>query len=165
MSIPTTGLTRDYIYKVLEQVKDPEIPVLSVVKLNIIHDVRIDGDTVEVDMVPTFAGCPAIDVMKASIVKQLTEAGVKEVIVHVKFKQEWSTNQITDEGRQVLKDFGLSPPPKYEGELTLETLAHAECPVCGSKNTQLLNSFGPTACRAIHHCLDCNETFEQMKPL
>ncbi|WNJ20395.1 1,2-phenylacetyl-CoA epoxidase subunit PaaD [Pontibacter sp. G13] len=158
-------LTETGILELLNQVKDPEIPVLSVVKMGIIKGVRVKDEVVEVDMVPTFAGCPAIEVMRKDIEKTCYAAGAKEVKVNVMFKQAWSTNEMTKEGKQELKDFGISPPPDYDGELTLETLAHAECPNCGSKNTQLQNSFGPTACRAIHFCKDCHETFEQMKPL
>ncbi|RMG69552.1 MAG: phenylacetate-CoA oxygenase subunit PaaJ [Bacteroidetes bacterium] len=157
--------TPDTVREILQEVKDPEIPVLSVVKMGIIHDVRVEGDRIEVDMVPTFAGCPAIEVMKRDIERSLYAAGAREVQVFVRYKQAWSTNQITEEGRRILKDFGLSPPPRIEGTVEVENLMRAECPICGSTDTRLLNSFGPTACRAIHHCNTCHETFEQMKPL
>ncbi|MDP5171230.1 MAG: phenylacetate-CoA oxygenase subunit PaaJ [Bacteroidia bacterium] len=158
-------LTRESVYQLLTQVMDPEIPVLSVVKLGIIDDVRVTGADVEIDMVPTFAGCPAIEIMKGQIIAKVKEAGAKEITVNVKFKKAWSTNQITTEGKKTLREFGISPPPSFEGEVTLELLEHAECPKCGSTKTRLMSSFGPTACRAIHHCDSCHETFEQMKPL
>ena len=157
--------TKEQIFTLLEEVKDPEIPVISLVKLGVVNDVRIDGNRVEVDLVPTFAGCPAIQVMKNDVVNRLKEAGVGEVEVAIKYKKPWTTNQITKKGRKALKDFGLSPPPEFDGELTLEVLEEAQCPKCGSNDTKLMNPFGPTACRAIHHCNNCHETFEQMKPL
>lgn len=159
------SLTRESIYELLNEVMDPEIPVLSVVKLGIVDDVRVQENTVEVDMVPTFAGCPAIELMKNQIEAKILEHGAERVQVNVLYKKSWSTNQMKPEGKKALRQFGISPPPEFEGELTLETLEHAECPNCGSTNTKLKNSFGPTACRAIHHCEDCHETFEQMKPL
>jgi len=158
-------LTKEGVYTLLKGVKDPEIPVLSVVNLGIIKDVRVEGSKVEVDLVPTFAGCPAIHVMKGDIEKVCKEAGAEEVIVHVMYKQAWTSNQITKEGRKQLKDFGLSPPPVIKEEVTMELLEQAACPRCDSTNTRLMSTFGPTACRAIHHCNNCHETFEQMKPL
>lgn len=158
-------LTVEQVTEVLGEVMDPEIPVLSVVKLGIIKNVMVHEGHVEIDMVPTFAGCPAIEIMRAQIIKRVMEEGAEEVTVHVKFKQEWSTNEMTKEGKKTLKEFGISPPPEFEGEVSLELLEHAECPKCGSTDTTLRSTFGPTACRAIHHCNSCHETFEQMKPL
>ncbi|MEZ4776162.1 MAG: 1,2-phenylacetyl-CoA epoxidase subunit PaaD [Bacteroidia bacterium] len=157
--------TRDQIFTLLEEVKDPEIPVISLVQLGVVKDVRVEGEKVYVDIVPTFAGCPAIEMMKNDVIKTLSEAGVKELDVQIKYKSEWTTNQISPKGRVLLKDFGLSPPRSFDGELTLEELEYAQCPRCDSVNTRVLSVFGPTACRSIHHCEDCHETFEQMKPL
>jgi len=160
-----TQLTKEEVYQVLGGVMDPEIPVLSLVKMGIVHDVRVSEEGVEVDLVPTFAGCPAIGMMKQDVEKQLLDAGAKSVVVRVLYKQSWSTNQMSPEGKKDLKSFGISPPPAYDGELTMEVLEQVSCPLCDSSDTKLLNSFGPTACRSIHHCNSCHETFEQMKPL
>jgi ring-1,2-phenylacetyl-CoA epoxidase subunit PaaD len=162
----TQTLTKEYIRELLKKVKDPEIPVISVVDLGIVKNIQVAEDRVEVDLVPTFAGCPAIEMMRNDIEKTCREAGISEVKVNVVTKQAWTSDQISDQGRKALKGFGISPPPKMgEEELSIEMLEHAECPKCGSTNTKLKNSFGPTACRAIHFCEDCHETFEQMKPL
>ena len=158
-------ITEETIYELLDAVKDPEIPVISVVDLGVIDEVSIDGDKVTVGMTPTFAGCPAIDAMKADIEKVLGEAGIHNVEVNVLYNRPWTTNKITPKGRELLKDFGLSPPPAFEGMLSLDVLQNAICPKCGSNNTFLMSTFGPTACRAIHHCKNCLETFEQFKPL
>lgn len=163
-----TKHTAESIRELLKAVKDPEIPVISVIDLGIVKNIEVsESGAVSVDLVPTFAGCPAIGVMADDIKKQCREAGIDEIEVHVKTNNSWSSDQVSEEGRKKLKGFGISPPPKLGGkELEdFETLEHAECPKCGSTNTILQNPFGPTACRAIHHCKNCHETFEQMKPL
>jgi ring-1,2-phenylacetyl-CoA epoxidase subunit PaaD len=159
-------ITQDQVYEALQEVKDPEIPVISVVDLGVIRDVLIDAKgAVVVQLTPTFAGCPAINHMKENIVQVLTAHGVKESRVDVMYNEPWSTNLISPRGRVLLKDFGLSPPPAFDGMLTLEVLQNAVCPKCSSNNTFLISPFGPTACRAVHHCRNCQETFEQFKPL
>ncbi len=159
-------LTEADVYAALEEVKDPEIPVISVVELGVIRDVIIGTDgSVVVQLTPTFAGCPAINHMKENIVQVLTAHGVVTSRVDVMYNEPWSTNLISPRGRELLKDFGLSPPPAFDGMLTLEVLQNAICPKCSSNNTFMMNAFGPTACRAVHHCRNCRETFEQFKPL
>lgn len=161
-----TPLTNADVMAALQTVCDPEIPVISVVDLGVISDVEItDEGTVKVGMTPTFAGCPAIHVMKADIEKALTEIGAKTVEVNVLYSKAWSTNNITEKGRLLLRDFGFSPPPRFEGLLSLNVLRHAICPRCSSNNTTLISPFGPTACRAVHKCNNCLETFQQFKPL
>jgi ring-1,2-phenylacetyl-CoA epoxidase subunit PaaD len=161
-------VTEAEIFAALEDVKDPEIPVISVVDLGVIHEVTIGEDgSVTVGLTPTFAGCPAIDAMREDILRVLGEKGIpaEKASVKVLYNQPWSTNKITPRGRIQLKDFGLSPPPAFDGMLTLEVLQNASCPNCSSNNTFMMSTFGPTACRAIHHCNNCKETFEQFKPL
>jgi ring-1,2-phenylacetyl-CoA epoxidase subunit PaaD len=161
-----TMATIEEIYDALESVKDPEIPVISVLDLGIIRDVRIDAQGgVVVQLTPTFAGCPAIHTMKEDILSALASKGVTSSRVDVMYNEPWSTNLISPRGRQLLKDFGLSPPPAFDGMLTLEVLQNAVCPKCSSNNTFMISPFGPTACRAVHHCRNCQETFEQLKPL
>jgi ring-1,2-phenylacetyl-CoA epoxidase subunit PaaD len=162
-------ITEEQVFEALQDVKDPEIPVISVVDLGVIHDVEIDENgRVEIGMTPTFAGCPAIDAMKEDIVRamrELLDVPEEKVTVNVLYNTPWSTNKISPRGRVLLKEFGLSPPPAFDGMLTLEVLQNAVCPNCNSNNTFMMSTFGPTACRAIHHCNNCKETFEQFKPL
>lgn len=159
-------LTEADVYKLLEGVVDPEIPVVSLVDLGVVHAVEVDANGyVFVEMTPTFAGCPAINYMRADVEKALEDAGVKSFNVSVNSQRPWSSNHITPRGRQKLKEFGLAPPPAYDGDLTVELLEHTECPHCGSTNTQLVTPFGPTLCRAMHKCHNCGEAFEQFKPL
>lgn len=161
-----TFLTEDWIMETLQAVKDPEIPVISVVDLGIVSLLATNGiDSVTIGLTPTFAGCPALDYMRQDIERALTDQGVANVEVKVLYNEPWTSNRISPRGKQLLKDFGLSPPPSFDGMLTLEVLQNAVCPKCGSNNTFMMNAFGPTACRAVHHCHNCKETFEQFKPL
>ncbi|MCB9230264.1 MAG: phenylacetate-CoA oxygenase subunit PaaJ [Bacteroidia bacterium] len=165
MSTTLTDWTEDEILEILNEVKDPEIPVISVVDLGIVREISIRPEGVDVLMTPTFAGCPAIDVMKKGVIQALANHGISPATVTVDYKIPWSSNMVSPRGKQLLKDFGLSPPPAFDGMLTLEVLQNALCPKCGSNNTWMMNAFGPTACRAVHHCRNCQETFEQFKPL
>lgn len=150
----------------LDEVKDPEIPVLSLNDLGVITDVSVAGSgKVRVEMTPTFVGCPAIDYMKSDVREVLAKHGVEDVEVQVSFDTQWNSNMISEKGRKALKDFGLAPPPKHNLIVDLDILEQIECPNCGSHNTDMKSPFGPTLCRSIHHCFDCKETFEQFKPI
>jgi len=153
------------VYRWLEEVKDPEIPVLSIVDLGVITNVLVDGENVEVEMTPTFVGCPALDIMKNEIISVLTAHSANEVKVKVSYREPWSTSKISEKGKRALKQFGLAPPPANQIIGDIEVLEHAVCPRCNSTNTELKNLFGPTLCRSIHYCHDCKEAFEQFKPL
>jgi ring-1,2-phenylacetyl-CoA epoxidase subunit PaaD len=159
-------LTTENIWEVLDEVKDPEIPVVSLVEMGIIRQVELAGETVIVTMTPTFSGCPALQVMKTDIEDRLRAAGISSVEVRQVLDPPWSSDWITAAARQKLKQFGLAPPPRHGGNLQeillVDTVA---CPYCDSTNTTLKNSFGPTLCRAIHYCNDCQQPFEQFKPL
>lgn len=153
------------IYQWLEEVKDPEIPVLSLVDLGVITGIEIDNKKVIVDMTPTFVGCPALDMMKQEIVGVLTRHGVNDVEVRVSFAIPWTSDRLSEKGKAALKSFGLAPPPSLQVIEDLDVLVHAACPRCEGINTELRNTFGPTLCRSIHYCHDCHEAFEQFKPL
>ena len=158
-------MTKDIVYELLEEVKDPEIPVLSLVDLGVITGVNIDVDQVTIEMTPTFVGCPALDLMQTEIRAVLMKNGVEKVKIEVSYKKPWNSDLITEKGKQALKKFGLAPPPSRKLFLDLDVLEHASCPRCGQNNTELRNTFGPTLCRSIHYCNDCREAFEQFKPL
>ncbi len=158
-------LTVDTIYTWLEEVKDPEIPVLSLVDLGVITEVTIIEDAVHIEMTPTFVGCPALDMMKEEIVSVLKNKGVDNVSIKVSFRDGWSSDKISVKGREALKRFGLAPPPSNKVFIDLEVLENARCPRCDGENTEMKTPFGPTLCRSIHYCYDCKEAFEQFKPL
>jgi ring-1,2-phenylacetyl-CoA epoxidase subunit PaaD len=166
-------LTKEQILVALHDVKDPEIPKLSVVDLGVITDIEIQPDNngkatnVLITITPTFAGCPALTVMKEDIktkLESLPEIDTAEV--KVSFDKQWSSDMISEEGRRILKESGFAPPHVLGNDLVqIEILMDAECPLCGSKDTELRNSFGPTLCRAIHYCNNCKQAFEQFKPV
>lgn len=157
--------THDHILSLLCQVKDPEIPVLSLVDLGVITRVAIEGESISIDMTPTFVGCPALSVMQDDIREVLRANGFDDVSINVSYRKAWTSDMITEEGRKALKKFGLAPPPSVQLFSDLEILEHAECPRCGGRNTDLRNTFGPTLCRSIHFCNHCQEAFEQFKPI
>lgn len=158
-------ITREVINEWLMEVKDPEIPVLSLVDLGIITGIDVNGPDVRIEMTPTFVGCPALDYMRREISEVLMRKGVKRVQVEVNFRQPWTSDRISETGRRALKEFGLAPPPPRQLFTELGILGDATCPRCGNSNTELRNTFGPTLCRAIYYCRDCREAFEQFKPL
>jgi ring-1,2-phenylacetyl-CoA epoxidase subunit PaaD len=152
------------VWEILDEVKDPEIPVVSVVELGIIREVRVEGGKVQVAMAPTFSGCPALQSMRDEIENRLKEAGVEAAEVVVQ-NRVWSSDRITPGGRAKLLAFGLAPPPRHGGDVERSLAEPVACPRCGSMNTDLKNPFGPTLCRAIYVCNDCGNPFEQFKPL
>jgi ring-1,2-phenylacetyl-CoA epoxidase subunit PaaD len=158
-------ITTDRIYEWLEEVKDPEIPVLSLVDLGVITGVTVDHHDVKIEMTPTFVGCPALDMMQSDIREVLIKKGVKKIDIVVSYRKPWTSDLISQKGKQALKEFGLAPPPPRQLFAELEVLEHAVCPRCGNSNSELKNTFGPTLCRSIHYCNDCKEAFEQFKPL
>ena len=166
MSPVIQPLSRDLVLNWLEEVKDPEIPVLSLVDLGVITDVVIQNELVRIEMTPTFVGCPAMDIMRQEVVEVLKRHGVQSPEVNISFKVAWSSDNISEKGRAALKKFGLSPPPSVNSVFTdLSILNSAVCPRCNGTHTEMRSPFGPTLCRSLHFCHDCSEAFEQFKPL
>ncbi len=150
----------------LREVMDPEIPKLSVIDLGVITGVNVDDENiVSITMTPTFAGCPAVEYMKNDIIEKMSSLKAREVKVNVNYDVQWNSNMITDRGREMLKESGFALPVKHNGLVQIELLQNVECPFCGSKNTDLKSTFGPTQCRAIHYCKNCLQSFEQFKPV
>lgn len=159
-------VSENEIWKVLQDVKDPEIPLLSVVEMGIITGVLISEDNfVKIKMTPTFAGCPAVNYMKDDIISKVNVLPVSGVDVEVSYDVQWNTNMITDKGREMLKESKFALPQKHNGLVQIEMLENVECPFCESIDTILKSSFGPTQCRAIHYCNKCLQSFEQFKPV
>ena len=167
MELTRQNITEATITNALQEVMDPEIPMLSIVDLGIVRKVDIDGHTIAVEIMPTFVGCPALDVIKEGIQERLESlAPGYTVSVKVTLDEPWTTDRMTERGRQTLKSSGFAPPPTGSmpgrGNL-IQLLPVAECPYCGSRKTTLENAFGPTLCRAIYYCRDCRQPFEQFK--
>jgi ring-1,2-phenylacetyl-CoA epoxidase subunit PaaD len=158
-------ITAAEILQILEEVKDPEIPVLSLIDLGVIREVACEGEQISITITPTFVGCPALEMMKSEIIQTLERNGIFDVKVSVSFAEPWSSDNISEKGRIALKSFGLAPPPPSNLITDLEILENIQCPRCNGSNTEMKTLFGPTLCRSIHYCWDCRESFEQFKPL
>lgn len=160
-----THHTADDVWRALRDVKDPEIPVLSLVDLNVIRDVTVEDSAVKVRMVPTFAGCPAMDLMRQEVERKLTEMGFEQVNVQVDRTASWSTENLAREAAEKLRAFGIAPPPRKTESLA-ETLSKpVPCPFCQSLDTQPDGDFGSTLCKQYYLCRSCKQSFERFKPL
>ena len=156
------------VWEALAEVPDPEIPVVSVVDLGLVHSVELDGGRLRVGLLPTFVGCPALELIRDSVAERL--AGMTPVVeVEMTFAVPWTSERITPEGRRRLRDSGFAPPaPAAAGDprplfTTIPVRPAAACPWCGSEDTTLENLFGPTLCRTLFWCNRCRQPFEQFK--
>lgn len=156
----------DKLWAALHDVVDPEIPTVSVVDMGMVHRIEAaDDGTVAVEMLPTFSGCPALDVIRRHVSERLAqEPGVTGVEVRFVREPIWSTDRITAQGQARLMGFGIAPAPLARGRtLTVLQAQQVTCPLCGSTRTVMDNLFGPTPCRSIYRCLDCRNPFERFK--
>ena len=156
------------VWEALAEVPDPEIPVVSVVDLGLVHRVALEGERLRVELLPTFVGCPALELIRESVAARL--AGMAPVVeVEMTFAEPWTSDRITAAGRRKLRESGFAPPgPAREdgGRPLFATIAlrpSAACPWCGSADTTLENLFGPTLCRTLFWCNRCRQPFEQFK--
>jgi ring-1,2-phenylacetyl-CoA epoxidase subunit PaaD len=163
---PHTDNTTD-IQNILKGVTDPEVPVLSIIDLGIVRDIKIENNTsVEVLITPTYSGCPAMDVISMNIRMALLEAGYKSVSIKQILSPAWTTDWMTEEGKQKLKAYGIAPPQYKQAVCEPELFGREEaiqCPLCNSYNTRLVSQFGSTACKALYQCNDCKEPFDYFK--
>jgi ring-1,2-phenylacetyl-CoA epoxidase subunit PaaD len=159
------------VWEALQNVKDPEIPVISVVEMGMITSIHLAQNnppfhSVHITMTPTFVGCPAIEVIKKSIAEEVKKSGFESVNVTVDFETKWTSDRMTEEAKEKLEKFGLAPPVLLnDDELTEEQLNRVRCPHCKSTDTTLRSAFGSTLCRAIRFCYNCKQGFEQFKPI
>ncbi|MBA3889477.1 MAG: phenylacetate-CoA oxygenase subunit PaaJ [Gemmatimonadaceae bacterium] len=159
--------------QILETVKDPEVPVLSVVELGIVRDVTVAADgAVEVAITPTYSGCPAMHAIEADITTALHAAGHPTVRIRTVFNPAWTTEWIGEAAREKLRAYGIAAPGHLRrGEDDLipllrgRTAEAVACPYCGAKETDLKSEFGTTACKSIRFCNDCRQPFEQFKAI
>ena len=142
------------IFEVLKRVTDPEIPVLSLQDLGVIRNVSSSDKRIEVTITPTYSGCPAMELMEQSIVAVLSTEFAKEIKVVTKLSPAWTTDWMTENGKQVLFEYGIMPPTKT-GKII--------CPQCQSQQVELISQFGSTACKALYRCTDCLEPFDYFK--
>jgi len=151
----------------LKEVKDPEIPPISIVDLGIVTKISVtDQNDVHVTLTPTFAGCPALKIMEDLVIERLQKLDdIGEVTVNTSFETTWTTDMISEDGRKALLQHGLAPPKQNVGYMELDVLSDTPCPYCSSINTMLKSPFGPTLCRSLHYCNNCKQAFEGFKPV
>lgn len=155
----TKTATEAKIYRILEQVTDPEIPVLTIADIGVLRSVSVtDGGTIIVTITPTYSGCPALDVMSEDIVAALTDAGFDDIEVGTEHFPAWTTEWMTDDAKQKLADFGIAPPNSQNTGPIL-------CPQCRSTDTATVSTFGSTACKALMVCSACGEPFDYFKSI
>jgi ring-1,2-phenylacetyl-CoA epoxidase subunit PaaD len=159
-------MTHSQIYKILEEVTDPEIPVLTISDLGILRDVSIDDQgKIFVYITPTYNGCPAMDMISVNIKSSLQEYGHTDIEIITLIEPVWTTDWITDAGRKKLMEYGISPPAQKSTDHSFLTGASPEviCPQCKSSDTILISRFGSTACKALYKCNECLEPFDYFK--
>ncbi len=153
------------IWTILEEVTDPEIPVLTVADLGIIRDVKIlEDQTVEIVITPTYSGCPAMNTIEINIKATLQENGFDRVQVTTVLSPAWTTDWLSEAGKRKLREYGIAPPVGSASKRALfgeEPVV--ECPHCGSRNTEMISQFGSTACKSLYRCKDCLEPFDYFK--
>jgi len=168
-------ISKENIYKLLSEIPDPEIPVITIKDLGVLRDVIVNGNEVEIFITPTYSGCPAMKQIEDDIVSTLKKNGVEKVKLKTVFHPAWTTDWLTDEAKEKLRKYGIAPPvplslrrgvsPKGLSEESSGLLRRGEvnCPHCGSENTEMVSQFGSTACKALYKCLDCKEPFDYFK--
>jgi ring-1,2-phenylacetyl-CoA epoxidase subunit PaaD len=160
--------SRDELLAILEEVMDPEVPVLSVVELGIVREVEVLDDGVTVTVTPTYSGCPAMRVIEQDIEAALRARGVEQVRIKTSYSPAWTTDWIPAEAREKLRAYGIAPPVAAEHSVPVtigRRRAAVRCPYCGSTETQVRSEFGSTACKAIHFCRSCRQPFEEFKAI
>jgi len=154
------------IYSWLEEVSDPEIPVLSVIDLGVVRDAQIiDGDWL-ITITPTYSGCPAMKTMEEDILLKLKEKGVDSVKVELVLAPAWSTDWLSENGRIKLREYGIAPPEhEVDKSVLFAEPTVVPCHKCGSRNTRMVSQFGSTACKALYQCNECQEPYDYFKCL
>jgi len=153
------------IWSLLGEVNDPEVPVLSILDLGIVRNVDVNDDQIEIVITPTYSGCPAMDVIAMDIRLKLIEKGYRNVYVRQQLSPAWTTDWMSEEGKQKLKTYGIAPPNPKQQFCREEMFSQeaVQCPRCNSWNTELISQFGSTACKAMYRCHDCREAFDYFK--
>lgn len=157
---------KEKIWQLLSTVTDPEVPVLTVMDLGIVRDVKVNEEQIEVIITPTYSGCPALDMITMNIKLLLIEHGYKNVKVTSVLSPAWTTDWMSEEGKMKLKEYGIAPPnPKQQvcDDKLFAADEAVQCPHCDSWHTRRISEFGSTACKALYQCNDCKEPFDYFK--
>jgi len=158
-------LSEEKIWQWLEEVTDPEIPVLTVVDMGVVREVNLQGDKLTVKITPTYSGCPAMNEIEQNIQKKLKEEGLENVDVQTVISPPWTTDWMTEKGKEKLREYGIAPP---EGNSADKSVLFGKpkqvtCPHCKSDDTHMVSQFGSTACKALYKCNSCQEPFDYFK--
>ena len=153
------------IREILSEVKDPEVPVLSIIDLGMVRAIEMDADNILISITPTYSGCPAMDVISMDIRLKLIEHGYTNIYLQQQLSPAWTTDWMTEEGKQKLKEFGIAPPNAKQQFCLTEMFSEeaVQCPRCNSFHTEIISQFASTACKAMYRCLDCKEAFDYFK--
>ncbi len=159
-------ITTEEIWGFLEDVKDPEVPVLTVVDLGVVRNVELVNDeNCIVTITPTYSGCPAMQVIEDEIKERLEREGIQTEVKTI-LSPAWTTDWLSEKGRQKLKEYGIAPPEdEVDKSVLFAEQTKVTCPNCNSKNTKMVSQFGSTACKAHYTCKDCLEPFDYFKCL
>jgi ring-1,2-phenylacetyl-CoA epoxidase subunit PaaD len=155
----TSAIDKKILYEFLEEIKDPEVPVLSIIDLGIVRDIKWNDDGLEIIITSTYSGCPAMDMITAAIRVELATLGFKKIKITNALTPAWTTDWISEEGKRKLQEYGIAPPDK---KFTIPKDG-IECPLCHSNNTRMVSEFGSTACKALYQCNVCKEPFDYFK--
>ena len=159
-------VTETDIWHWLEDVSDPEVPVLSVVDLGVVRSVNLLNDEAEIIITPTYSGCPAMQIIETGIRSKLAEHGIKKITVTTVLSPAWTTDWLSENGRKKLKEYGIAPPEnEVDKSVLFSKPTIVPCPVCNSRNTRMVSQFGSTSCKAHYQCNDCREPFDYFKCL
>ncbi len=158
-------MDKNTIIKLLSEIPDPEIPVITIAELGVIRDVVVENNAVEVKITPTYSGCPAMKRMEDDIREVLTNNGFKEIKITLVYSPAWTTDWIPEEAKEKLRAYGIAPPEKTTEDKSWLTGKSkiVKCPRCKSENTRLVSQFGSTACKSLYQCNDCLEPFDYFK--
>ena len=159
-------VTKEVIYSWLEEVSDPEVPVLSIIDLGVVRNVSFENNAWLITLTPTYSGCPAMQTMEEEILLKLKERGLSTVKILTTLSPAWTTDWLSENGRKKLKAYGIAPPEdEVDKSVLFSSPTIVPCPVCSSKNTRLISQFGSTACKAHYQCAKCQEPFDYFKCL
>jgi ring-1,2-phenylacetyl-CoA epoxidase subunit PaaD len=163
----SSHISADHAWKLLETVSDPEIPVLSIIDLGVIRNIELNKDELTITITPTYSGCPAMKVIEEDMRAELEKNGYEKITVNTVLSPAWTTDWLTESGKEKLKAYGIAPPEKtsVDKNALFQKEKRIECPQCGSNDTKMTSQFGSTACKALYKCNNCQEPFDYFKCL
>jgi ring-1,2-phenylacetyl-CoA epoxidase subunit PaaD len=159
------NFTEEAILSFLQEIPDPEIPVISIVELGVIRKINVLDSEVSIELTPTYSGCPAMKQMEDDIITTLNKHGIPQVSIKTVYTPAWTTDWISPEAKEKLRKYGIAPPQEITTDKSFLTgkTKQIKCPRCGSLHTEMVSQFGSTACKALYKCKDCLEPFDYFK--